>query len=111
MRILKIIAVAAVALPALAQAQVGPNPAVSGGSQDPTIGGSTDSVTAPQDAQIGTPPRGNVLDRPIGRSDATVSDGGAATAAVTPAAAGPMQTTDPQTAAAPSSSSKRTRRR
>ncbi len=50
MRNLKIIAAIAIAIPGVAFAQVGPNPAVSGGSQDPTMGPSGDRTTAPDDA-------------------------------------------------------------
>jgi hypothetical protein len=111
MRILKIIAVASMALPAIAGAQVGPNPAVSGGSQDPTIGASTDSVTAPQDAQIGTQPRGNVLDRQVGgTTDGTISDGGAAASSnAATASTTQMPTSDPQATSA-TTPKKRTRR-
>ncbi len=52
-------------LPTIALGQVGPNPAVPNGSQSPSIGGSTDIMTAPQDARIGARASGNVLDRTV----------------------------------------------
>lgn len=61
----KTIALGLLAFPALALAQVGPNPAVPGGSQSPSIGGSTDAMTAPQDARIGARASGNILDRTV----------------------------------------------
>lgn len=54
MRVLTAMVLAALTIPAAAVSQVGPNPAVSGGSQDPTIGPSTDSATAPEDVATGT---------------------------------------------------------
>ena len=100
MHVLKIIAVAASALPALAAAQVGPNPMVSGGSQDPTVGASSDSVTAPQDAKVGAGASGNVLDRSIGGSASdTMTDGGAEAAAkAAQAATTPTPTSDSKVA-------------
>ena len=113
MHIFKMIGLAAAALPAIAIAQVGPNPAVSGGSQDPTVGSATDSVTSPQDVRIGAQASGNVLDRQVGTgASATVSDGGAAASAGAGSASSSttMPTTDPQTAAKPRQSSRRSSR-
>ena len=45
----KFFAALALAVPAVALAQVGPNPAVNG-SLDPTVGPTTDRATAPDDA-------------------------------------------------------------
>ena len=49
---LKFAAALAIAIPAIALAQVGPNPAVNG-SLDPSVGPTRDPVTAPDDAPPG----------------------------------------------------------
>ena len=49
---LKFVAALAVAVPAIALAQVGPNPSVNG-SLDPTVGPTNDPATAPDDAPPG----------------------------------------------------------
>ena len=49
---IKFFAALAVAVPAIALAQVGPNPAVNG-SLDPTVGPTSDPKTAPDDAPPG----------------------------------------------------------
>jgi len=56
MRSIKWLAMIAMTMPALAVAQVGPNPAAEGGSLDPTVGPTRDPATAPQDAAVGTGP-------------------------------------------------------
>ncbi len=54
---IKLLVAASIALPSLALAQVGANPAVPGGSQQPTTGRtSADPMTAPQDNHPGMAP-------------------------------------------------------
>ncbi|TVV74380.1 hypothetical protein [Sphingomonas solaris] len=72
----KLLTLMALAAPVMATAQVGPNPAVSGGSQDPTLRGSVDATTAPQDAGIDQGPTGNVVNRSID-TPTRPADGGA----------------------------------
>jgi hypothetical protein len=52
MRAIKLIALLSIAVPTLAVAQVGPNPAANG-SLDPTVGKTGDTLTAPADAPVG----------------------------------------------------------
>ena len=92
MRSIKLIALAAIATPVIALAQVGPNPAVNG-SLDPTVGKGSDNATAPDDTAVGPAgPESTVTDRTVtdtaetsaaaAASDPTVSDN-AATATTT----------------------------
>jgi hypothetical protein len=84
MRPIKLIALAAIATPAIALAQVGPNPAANG-SLDPTVGRGSDAATAPDDVAVGPAgPESTVTDRTAtdaseasaaaAASDPTVSD-------------------------------------
>ena len=67
---LKFLTALAVAVPAIALAQVGPNPAVNG-SLDPTVGATTDRATAPDDAPPtdDTPSMSNSTATPATTSD------------------------------------------
>jgi hypothetical protein len=93
MRSIKLIALTAIATPAIALAQVGPNPAVNG-SLDPTVGKGSDTATAPDDVAVGpSGPESTVTDRATtdttetsaaaAASDPTVSDNVATGAAAT----------------------------
>jgi hypothetical protein len=88
-----LIALAAIATPAMTLAQVGPNPAVNG-SLDPTVGSGGDRVTAPEDVKVGPAgPESTLPDRAADNAaDAAVN-------ATDPAAAG-------NTATAPAASEK-----
>lgn len=87
MRNLKIIAAIAIALPAAAIAQVGPNPSVSGGSQDPTMGSSTDSATAPDDVRPGASTSSTMgqMSSPAGSNSSTGATGSVAATTGDPA--------------------------
>lgn len=93
MHALGLFALAALAVPVIAAAQVGPNPTVPNGSLSPSVGGSPDVMTAPQDTQIGGRASGNVIDRTID----TRANAGAD--AATPDAATPDAATDGDAAA------------
>jgi hypothetical protein len=93
MRSIKLIALAAIATPVIALAQVGPNPAVNG-SLDPTVGKGSDTATAPDDVAVGpSGPESTVTDRTTtdttetsaaaAASDPTVSDNAATGATAT----------------------------
>lgn len=62
MRTIKLAAFVALAVPALALAQSGPNPAVKNGSLDPTVGPTNDPVTAPDDVVRPGGPEGDQPD-------------------------------------------------
>ena len=87
MRVYQLLAVAALVAPAIALAQVGPNPAVNG-SLDPTVGNGTDAATAPDDVGVG-----------VHAGDAPMSDPANPTDAAD--AADPVDATGNSTAAAP----------
>ena len=87
MSVLKFAATLAVAVPAIALAQVGPNPAVNG-SLDPTVGPTSDSATAPDDTAIGndTMSTGNdAMPSDVVTNDSAASTGDATTDAVSEA--------------------------
>ena len=77
MSVLKFAAALAVAVPAIALAQVGPNPAVNG-SLDPTVGPTNDAATAPDDAAVGNDTMSPGNDATP--SDVVTNDSSAATA-------------------------------
>lgn len=102
---IKLLGVALLAVPAVALAQVGPNPATPGGSQSPTVGGSSDVMTAPQDARVGARASGQVMDRSTttttetstSRPGSTMTPGEATGAETAAGAAGRSTTTETRT--------------
>jgi hypothetical protein len=100
MRVLRLLTILTLAAPAVALAQVGPNPAANG-SLDPTVGRGSDTATAPEDAAIGSSTRDGTVADPLPvpdnatDADATASDNSTNTAPMSPNAAGSKKSTAP----------------
>jgi hypothetical protein len=99
MRAFPLLIAATLAVPAIALAQVGPNPAANG-SLDPTVGRGTDAATAPDDAAIGSGARDGTVADPLPVTDvpnanATVTDNSTDTATASSPAAKAKKSTAP----------------
>jgi hypothetical protein len=99
MRAFPLIIAATLAVPHIALAQVGPNPAANG-SLDPTVGRGTDAATAPDDAAIGSGTRDGTVSNPLPVTDvpnanATTTENSTDAATVSPSAAKAKKNTAP----------------
>ena len=101
MRSIKLIALAAIVVPGIALAQVGPNPAANG-ALDPTVGKGSDAATAPDDVSVNAAgPESTVTDRTAADTAETSAAAAASDPTVSDTAAeatGPAATTTTTTA-------------